>query len=323
MKCIICKENKDKLTEEHIFPDSIGGTLTVFNVCKSCNDLLGHSVDHHLVDHLLIQFQRLELNIRGKSGKLPNPLEKGVINNELQQKVQYRFDNNGKPRELYIVPYQNVEENEDQSLNLTVSADLKDKKKVPEMINKTLKRKGKQELTLEEIEALSVEIYDPNPTMKVQHKVNMHDYRRAILKIAYELAHYWIGEEYFKDSTGEMIRRCFLDNELPFEFYEEYPIKGIITIRDDNNPIIQDLWHEETHNHIAFIKRDGEQINCYVRIFKVFEACIRMSENASSYPHFKDQFISIDPVSGAIRESSFIEEINRICGTTQQDGDLQ
>ena len=109
-----------------------------------------------------------------------------------------------------------------------------------------------------------------------------------------------------------MIRLCFLDNELSFEFYEKYPIKGVITLRDNNKPIIQDLWHEETYNHIAYMKREGNQISCYVRIFKVFEGIICMSENASNYPHFKDQFISIDPVSGTIRESSFMEEISRI-----------
>ncbi|MGG0656448.1 HNH endonuclease [Rummeliibacillus pycnus] len=305
MKCIICEKDKDKLTEEHIFPDSIGGTLTQYNVCKTCNDLLGHNVDHHLVDHELIQFERHQLNIRGKSGKLPNPLEKGVIDNERQQKVLYRFDYEGKPKELYLVPSQDVKVNDDQSIDITISIDKKDKSKLPEMINKTLRRNGKKELTLEEIEALSVEFVDEKPIMKIQQKIDIHHYKRAILKIAYELAHYWIGEDYFKDSTGNMIKNCFLDNELPFEFYERYPIKGKIEIRNKENPIVQDLWPEEPHNHIAFMIKEGEQINCFIRIFSVFEAMIRISEHASNYPHFKENFISINPVSGDIRDSIY------------------
>ena len=37
-KCIICKEikNKNLFSEEHIIPDSLGGTIKILEVCKKC-----------------------------------------------------------------------------------------------------------------------------------------------------------------------------------------------------------------------------------------------------------------------------------------------
>jgi hypothetical protein len=45
MKCIICTNEFEKLTNEHIFPESMGGSIITKNVCKSCHSKLGQEVD--------------------------------------------------------------------------------------------------------------------------------------------------------------------------------------------------------------------------------------------------------------------------------------
>jgi len=310
MRCVICTENKEKLTDEHVFPDAIGGTLVLTNVCKECNDRLGHSVDHHLVDNWLIQGERMSLKIRGKSGKLPNPLEKGVLADNPNQQVRYYFDQEGNPQEVYLVPNIEKKKVDDNNEILNISIDKKDKDKLPEMINKRLRRLGKPELTYEQIEEEIVESVDPNPRVKMHIKMDMLQYKRAILKIAYELAHYWLGQNYFDDSTGEIIRECILDNNLSGDFSSQYPIKGSI------DPIGEkarfNFWDDEPKNHIAFMIVDRNEIFCYLRIFSVFEGIIQVSVDANNYPDFKGKFISINPISGVIRESTYLEEINRV-----------
>ncbi len=50
MRCIFCRQEK-KHSEEHIIPESIGGIVTISNVCRDCNSKLGTEVDSELNKH--------------------------------------------------------------------------------------------------------------------------------------------------------------------------------------------------------------------------------------------------------------------------------
>lgn len=54
-KCIICNEKKTKFSIEHVIPDSLGGTIKCFQVCETCNNLLGKK--------LMLHSQKLFLSI--------------------------------------------------------------------------------------------------------------------------------------------------------------------------------------------------------------------------------------------------------------------
>ena len=47
--CIICHSDDVELTDEHVIPDALGGCYHVKNVCKSCNSILGRTVDINLI----------------------------------------------------------------------------------------------------------------------------------------------------------------------------------------------------------------------------------------------------------------------------------
>lgn len=310
MKCIICKENKDVLTREHIFPDAIGGTLITNNVCKSCNDKLGHSVDYHLVNHLLIQFDRMLLKIRGKSGIIPNPLGKGVLASDQQQRVDYRFNKEGEPQELYLFPRVEKISKDDGTETLRISVDQKDEAKLPLLVNKVLKRNGASEMTMEQISEQILKAIEPYPKVLINTQFDILQYKRAILKIAYELAFYWLGDNYFEDPASEMIRKCILDDNLPSDFSLKYPIKGTIDLI--NKRAMFNFQNENPKNHLAFMNIDGEKINCYIKIFNTFEAFINISNDANVYPTFKGNFISINPVTGVTKESSYSKAISNL-----------
>ncbi|MFL0194177.1 HNH endonuclease [Clostridium sp. WILCCON 0269] len=312
MKCIICKNERtvDIFSEEHVFPDSIGGTLIIKCVCKECNDKLGSSVDNHLVNHFLIQAQRQLLKIRGKTGKIPNPLEKARLSSDLSQEVRYYFDKTGVPKGLYIVPKIRRTINDDGMESVNIKIDKKDKDKLPSIINKMRQRKGLPKLTRDEIEKQIQEGFDPSPRITLKHEIDIIQFRRAILKIAYELAYYWLGQGYLEDKDGEMIRKCMLDNNLQDEFYLQYPIKGSIDVIGKRSRY--PMWDNEPYCHIAFLMKVDEKIWCYVRVFHTFEGLIEVSNNASRYLNYCDKFISINPLTGTKRESDLSEEFYRI-----------
>ena len=56
--CIICRENKDNLSDEHVIPDAIGGYYHIYTVCKECNSKLGQNIDSKLVKHPFTSFMR-------------------------------------------------------------------------------------------------------------------------------------------------------------------------------------------------------------------------------------------------------------------------
>ena len=51
-RCIICKKikNSNDFNKEHIIPESIGGSLTIDNVCKDCNSKLGKEIDSKITN---------------------------------------------------------------------------------------------------------------------------------------------------------------------------------------------------------------------------------------------------------------------------------
>lgn len=311
MECIICKKEKNNLSQEHIFPESIGGSLTINSVCKSCNDKLGRNVDSHLVNHKFIEFVRSDLEIAGKKGEIPNPLKKGILSDEPNQKV-YIDLTDSNTSELYCVPNINKNKREDGSKEVNIIVDKTDKNEIPNIVNKILKRNKMPEKSKKEIEKTLREETIKNPKIKSTFKIDTVKYKRAIVKIAYELGYYFLGEDYLKDETGEMLRNFFLDNNLEVDFSEKHPIRGKINFISGNSTIIP-IRKEYKNYHIASLLKIDNSIGCYIKVFNTFEGMVVISNKSSVYSDFGSKFIAINPQNGEIIKSTIIEEILNSC----------
>lgn len=308
MQCIICKKERKKFSEEHIFPESIGGSLIINSVCKSCNDKLGRNVDSHLVNNKLIEFERMNLGIAGKKGKIPNPLKKGFLSDDPSQEVHIDlFDNNFS--KLYCVPNVKKKKKEDGSTEISITVDQTDEDKISNIIKKIKKR---NEISAEEVKKESKREISENPKITTKFTINIFEYQRAIVKIAYELGYYCFGNEYLNDKTGEMLRKFFLDNNFKVDFSEKYPIRGQIRLIGEKQTMIP-INKEYKNHHIAALFKFNNLIGCYVKIFDIFEGNIVISNTPSVYPDFDSKFIAVNPQNGQIKESTMNEEIIRTC----------
>lgn len=320
MKCIFCLEEKpeDELSEEHVFPEAVGGIYKINSVCKPCNDRLGHQVDHHLTNNWLVASHRFILRIRGKSKTIPNPIENGVLKDNPSHRLKYLFDDDGHPQDLYTVP--NVEkkklENGSEVIKLTI--DEKDREKIPIIVNKIRKRSGLPALTQEEQDELlkTPSTLIPNVWMEINAEFDLIHYKRSILKIVYELAWDWIGDAYLNDTNAELMRQCIFDKELAGDWSQKYPIRGDIGFV--GNQARLNMWLNEPNSHIALMIRERNRIGCYVRVFNVIDGIISVTENANLYPRFEGEFLSIDTVTGNMRRSTFIEEAKRLGGISDR-----
>lgn len=195
IKCIICGKYAPG-TEEHIVPKSMGNsTLKTWSVCKLCNSNLGTYVDNYLVNHIITKIVRNRLGLKGQSGKIPNPFEKGVDENG---RIIYT-DENFKPQ---IAPF--LEENDNR---IHVSAPTKDSAK--QMVLKKLERLGVADAEIQKV-LKNIDKVQPNlfrPQIEYDCTIDFNKIHLAFIKIAYEYACLKLGDEYcWRDSDAKTIR---------------------------------------------------------------------------------------------------------------------
>ena len=310
MLCIICLSEKNiaEMSKEHVFPESIGGTFSINTVCILCNNRLGSEVDHHLVNHALIEGQRLLKSLKGKSGSIPNPIAVGTLATDSSQKLISRIEI-GKPAVLYLTPSVVRSKGEDGTESIRVSVDSSEKHKLHEIVNKVRTRSGMPPLPQEEIDAAATPHQIENPTVSINMDIDLIQFQKGIYKIAYELACTWIGEAYPHDPTANLIRRRMFDTAPPDELQGKYLINGWIKLLGDERPV----WMDDSQSHIAFLDKSREgKIRAYVRIFNIFEGSIIVSHEADRYSDFQARFLCINPETGKCLLSSLSEAISRL-----------
>lgn len=95
--CVICKEVKP-LTEEHIFPDGIGGCLTADILCKDCNSKFGHKIDGFYLQQSIVELARNALSVSGKRDHIPQPFSAIYEVPTSHGKLRIRLDEEFKPK---------------------------------------------------------------------------------------------------------------------------------------------------------------------------------------------------------------------------------
>jgi HNH endonuclease len=313
-RCIICDLYKpqEDFNIEHIFPEAIGGRLTTKRVCTSCNSFLGSHVDAPLTNHFMIELTRHVRHIPSKEGVVPNPFTRGHLRDNPEQKAKWLSDGKGNMGKLEFTTQVRKTNDEHGNPQFAISVDESNSNEIPKIIQKLARRTNTPEPTNEEMTAMlasaKVQTFD-QPWIDFKVQMDFENYKKGILKIAYEMAFYWLGEHYLDDPTARRIR-TFLAN--PNANQDAHQIRGRIDLASDDKSISK-LWKNDTH--IALLKQTENFLTCTIRIFNTFEGVIYVSEDASLYALVQERFIELDPTSKSIRELPLLEEIRRLVKT--------
>jgi len=205
-ECIICRKEKNDLTDEHVIPDALGGYYHIYTVCKICNSKLGSYVDTKLINHLFSIFQRYSIGLKGKNGHIPNPFSGTyTLKNDEEQKVRLEQDENGVfVPYLIMSPPKVIKEND--KTTITIKIDSRDKNKLPSIIKKIAKRNN---LNIENIQIdtdLDKFSHRFRPEILVKTSVDLEEFKIGLLKIAYEFAVDSIPE-YYNDENAILISK--------------------------------------------------------------------------------------------------------------------
>jgi hypothetical protein len=58
-RCLFCRQPLEgDISPEHIIPESLGGWLTIYDVCNACNHRLGHDVDKVVNNRTILELRR-------------------------------------------------------------------------------------------------------------------------------------------------------------------------------------------------------------------------------------------------------------------------
>ncbi|NQY20929.1 MAG: HNH endonuclease [Campylobacteraceae bacterium] len=206
LECIICRKEKDDLSDEHVIPDALGGYYHIHTVCKKCNSKLGSYVDTKLVNHLFSTFQRYSTGLKGKSGTIPNPFSgTHTLKDDEEQKVRLEKDENGVFVPYLIMGSPDVTKENDKT-TITIKIDARDKNKLPSIIKKIAKRNN---FNVEDIQIdtdLDKYSHKFRPEVIIKTSVDLDEFKIGLLKIAYEFAVDSIPE-YYNDEKAILISK--------------------------------------------------------------------------------------------------------------------
>lgn len=303
MKCIFCLEEK-KASEEHVFPDAIGGRLVLSDVCRECNSVLGRDVDYKLTDNLLVQTARYIYKIPNRQGDIIGPFP-DLRTDETNEPVRLILDKKtGDIEKLYIIPQKPFIEKKGDKEIIKLKLDVQDRGKAPEIIKKFCKRNGISEPSPEQFDKMlqEAEIQSSHLTLTGKFCIDVNGIKRAILKIAYELSYYWLKRDFLYDTMAALMRCVVMTGgEADLKGWFEFGINKISRI----------LPYEKG-THFAFLYPCGDNnLGIYIRIFDCMEAGILITENSERYNinEYNAPYICIDTINKKKKEGRFIDYV--------------
>lgn len=269
--CIICHQDNVTLSDEHIIPDSMGGYIHCYNVCKDCNSKLGEQVDKHLMNHFFIQGARHNHHLKGKKDAIPNPLLGDAV---LKTGEKVRVEGVNGVITPHLLPTAPVISDDNRSFHVVL--DKRDEKLIPSIAQKMYKKMG---LKPGEFKIVSQreEHQLIQPVIEKQSIIDLKKFKIGILKIAYESC-VQLFPEYENDPNGqlyaEILRTADLDrlDEVPFigDGFQD-PFELLLS---------KFLDYSNKKRHYIIFFTYGNELYCIVKLFDMFNQCLKMSSNS-------------------------------------------
>jgi hypothetical protein len=264
--CILCLDSSKPLTNEHIFPEAVGGRISKYLLCKPCNDKLGHWVDAPYVDQKLIQLARSLYKIQGKTGKVPQPFSDTYSIDDSESTLKIKLDSNFAPIVVPQAPKVWITEN--GGIRLSLSSDERDKEKIPQVFRTTLSRFFRSDAgihlglseehkerviqrSIEEVKQVSPKSELIQSPLEDCWTIDLKALFTEQVKVIYEVCCVEFGE-HFRDGASAQRLRTFLqaqctENPEPWDWIEVvkhlhvYPgispdLNGFMKYLTDNNP---------------------------------------------------------------------------------------
>ena len=317
MRCMFCLKDRPG-SLEHVFPLAIGGCLTTLRVCGPCNSFLGREVDAGLTDNVLMVLRRSQLGLAGNSGTVPDPFKTifrhGTLADRPDHRVVVQLNTETGMFDVRLLHHESMVTLPDGREVKQILIDAGDAASLPKILQRERKRAGLPPATPEELEKelANVELRTiEHPPVKHSIETGEKELRRGILKIVYELAFLWLGEEYLDDPIAAQLRSAILSGDEG----RLGDIRGEITGAQDSDAF--HFWSPNKDMHFAYATCTEGGIVLCVRILDFAVARIIVAADPRMYltagiADRRLRFLAIDPRTRRMTETAFIQEMGRI-----------
>lgn len=271
MECVICRKEKENMSDEHVIPEALGGYYHIFSVCRSCNSKLGQHVDAPLVNHKLAELYRLVNEIEGKSGKLPNPFS-GDLSHKEDKDSKFSI-NIGEAGQIDVRRHPNVEIIDDHGAisSIRITVDSKDEESIDQILDKVLVRRGiPKEAVVRGEKTREVDLGG----IGGQWQIDLLRFKIGLLKIAYEFAVDSI-EEYFTDENAVAISSMLSNAE--YKAVERFVKIGSGLDHEVFRPF-EDFLALEDKKHFLVLIQTETGLFCYVKLHDLFSVGVMLSD---------------------------------------------
>jgi hypothetical protein len=275
--CVLCLHEfpTEEQTDEHVFPEAIGGVIVLRDMCKPCNSRLGQTVDAALVNHVLMQMKRFRFGISGKRGSIPNPLAVGTVTDGPVRQVRFDPASNS----LKVETQKSVEPLGPGNKHVTLVVDKSEEARIPE-ITKTIKERAERSgKTVGPFERKDEHV--DHPTVRYEVKVDLDSWIGGLVKIIYELGCLELGPQYLADPWAERYRtllkreRVTHDDVIAAGFFGNAWGPGRTAVPG------QDKFDDS--QIVGVLQEKNGKIGAYVRILNSFAASFVVSEDVQTF----------------------------------------
>ncbi|MEX5285447.1 HNH endonuclease [Selenomonas sputigena] len=257
-KCIICRKMFEKMSDEHVIPESMGGYYHIYTICNDCNKHLGETVDCNLISHKIVELCRFLNGLKGKKGYLPNPFRDiGEIKDSDGMKVRTFFDKDGA-LDFHLIPYGPKKTDENK---YTLIIDKKDDKNLEKIIERFSRDNKVQKKDIK----ISQKTQEYSPYIEYKWKIDTKKFKLGILKIAYEFATD-VLPEYVNDTDAKMISKILQCGKI--NIIEECTRFIGSGLNRDSIRCMDFLNNFNEKNHyLMLISVENVGLQCYVNLF--------------------------------------------------------
>lgn len=287
MQCIICREDKEDMSDEHVIPDSLGGYYHIFNVCKTCNSKMGEEIDSPLVNHKLTELYRFAQEIEGKKGITPNPFS-GIFMEEGSPEIKARVDVNPEGKlEVRYHPVIKLTEDAGVVQSIEIAVDSKDEGKIDEILKKIITRKGIPESAIVKGERRR-EIKTGG--VGGRWEIDILKFKIGLLKIAYEFAVDSIPD-FFLDADAKNISEILKNAD--YEGVKEY-VKIGSGLQPEIFEPFADYLDLSSKKHYLVLTHTESGLLCLVKLDNLFSIGVVLSKN--KFIDFTETIIGVNDI---------------------------
>jgi len=282
--------------------------------------MLGSRVDAALTDNFLVRGHRAHLRLAGHSGEPPaiHELLEGVgrLSNAPEHRVEVKFDKRTQKLVMRVIPHTADIIMPDGSKACKITIDEKDALQLPKIIQRKRKQHGVPLLSPEDLQKEIKRFKEStktveNPALHFERSYSFAFVRHAMIKIAYELAFLWLGEEYIDDPSAEKLRNAVCAND------PSSTDKLSAHVTNAEGFAAFKLWPANETEHLAYAIVVDDGIGIAVRVFNIHASFVWVTKKPKRFLSEKNanqrlRFIRMNAVEKKKQDIPMIDELRRI-----------